>query len=78
MVLRSYSIILFHHFIQNLFLQHSKDDQNKEMTTSNLEIKVATPDMSGNYSCEVSNLGGTVQSDNVCLAVSKSNLHTHY
>ena len=57
--------------IPHYVIQDSKDYQKKYEVTSNLQIKVATPDMSGNYSCEVSNLGGTVQSEKGCLTVSK-------
>ena len=57
-------------------IQDSKDYQKKYETASNLQIKVATPDMSGKYSCEVSNLRGTVQSETCSLAISKLTDHS--
>ena len=56
-------------------MQHSNDEQDKDVTISELEIKVATPVMSGNYSCEVSNNAGTAQSGKVCLTVCKLMSH---
>ena len=50
-------------------LQPTKIDQ----TTSKLEIKTATPNMDGKYSCVVSNLGGTDQSGEMLLTVGKQN-----
>lgn len=52
-------------------IQHSKDDQNEDVSTSKLEIKTATSDMAGKYSCKISNLGGTVSSKEVSLSISE-------